>query len=95
MFRAGAGAGFFDKLEPEPLKNGPVPQHWWLEIYTGIFISFQTTDTDSDLHSMPPKSGSRQIQKGKTKLKDTYSTYDVRVVYSKHTFHQFFGQIHY
>jgi hypothetical protein len=25
MVRAGAGAGFFDKLEPEPDKNGPVP----------------------------------------------------------------------
>jgi hypothetical protein len=30
--RAGAGAGIFDKLEPElePHKNGPAPQHWFL-----------------------------------------------------------------
>jgi hypothetical protein len=31
MVRAGAGAGIFDKLEPEPElepdKNGPAPQH--------------------------------------------------------------------
>jgi hypothetical protein len=25
---AGAGAEIFDKLEPEPHKNGPAPQHW-------------------------------------------------------------------
>jgi hypothetical protein len=24
----GAGAEIFDKLEPEPHKNGPAPQHW-------------------------------------------------------------------
>jgi hypothetical protein len=30
MVRAGAGAGIFDKLEPElePHKNGPAPQHF-------------------------------------------------------------------
>jgi hypothetical protein len=30
MVRAGAGAGIFDKLEPEsePDKNGPAPQHY-------------------------------------------------------------------
>jgi hypothetical protein len=27
IVRAGAGAGIFDKLELEPDKNGPVPQH--------------------------------------------------------------------
>jgi hypothetical protein len=29
MIRAGAGAGIFDKLEPEleSVKNGPAPQH--------------------------------------------------------------------
>jgi hypothetical protein len=26
IVRAGAGAGIFDKLEPD--KNGPAPQHW-------------------------------------------------------------------
>jgi hypothetical protein len=25
----GAGAEIFDKLEPEPHKNGPAPQHWF------------------------------------------------------------------
>jgi hypothetical protein len=31
IVRAGAGAGIFDKLEPElePEKNGPAPQHWF------------------------------------------------------------------
>jgi hypothetical protein len=29
MAQAGAGAGIFDKLEPEPHKNGPAPQHWY------------------------------------------------------------------
>jgi hypothetical protein len=24
-----AGAEIFDKLEPEPHKNGPAPQHWF------------------------------------------------------------------
>jgi hypothetical protein len=30
IFRAGTGAGIFDKLEPEleTDKNGPAPQHW-------------------------------------------------------------------
>jgi hypothetical protein len=28
MVRAGAGAGNFDKQEPEPHKNGQAPQHW-------------------------------------------------------------------
>jgi hypothetical protein len=28
MVRAGAGAGIFNKLEPEPHKNGPAPQRW-------------------------------------------------------------------
>jgi hypothetical protein len=27
MVRAGVGAGIFDKLEPEPHKYGPAPQH--------------------------------------------------------------------
>jgi hypothetical protein len=27
MVQAGAGAGIFDKVEPEPHKNGPAPQH--------------------------------------------------------------------
>jgi hypothetical protein len=33
MVRAGAGAGIFDKLEPELEldKNGPAPQHWLSE----------------------------------------------------------------
>jgi hypothetical protein len=32
IVRAGAGAGIFDKLEPElePDKNGPAPQHRFL-----------------------------------------------------------------
>jgi hypothetical protein len=35
----GAGAEIFVKLEPEPHKNGPAPQHWCAEhhstVYTG------------------------------------------------------------
>jgi hypothetical protein len=44
MGRAGAGAGIFDKLEPEPHKNGPAPQHWqrfltFVEVYfSGTFL---------------------------------------------------------
>jgi hypothetical protein len=28
------GAGIFDKLEPEPHKNGPAPQHWLTVVHT-------------------------------------------------------------
>jgi hypothetical protein len=30
MVRAGAGAGISDKRKPEPHKNEPAPQHWFL-----------------------------------------------------------------
>jgi hypothetical protein len=33
MVRAGVGARFLHKLEPEPHKNGPAPQHWLKHIY--------------------------------------------------------------
>jgi hypothetical protein len=33
MVQAGAEAGIFNKLEPEPLKNGLAPQHWTLTAY--------------------------------------------------------------
>jgi hypothetical protein len=39
MVRAGAGAGIFEKLEPEPHKNGPAPQHW-LILIRNIILKF-------------------------------------------------------
>jgi hypothetical protein len=38
---ARAGAGIFDKLEPEPEphKNGPAPQHWYMKVRSyGNFV---------------------------------------------------------
>jgi hypothetical protein len=38
----GAGAEIFDKLEPEPHKNGPAPQHWftWLKCSNNNKLGF-------------------------------------------------------
>jgi hypothetical protein len=36
MVRARAGAGIFDKLEPEPHKNGPAPQQCIIQLMSTV-----------------------------------------------------------
>jgi hypothetical protein len=40
MVGAGAGAGIFDKLEPDPHKNGTAPQRWLTRV--NCYVRIQT-----------------------------------------------------
>ena len=58
-----AGAGQKKKLEPEPVKNGPAPQHWLMFNSAEQFLKFDPTtklsvaelESDPELVEVEPK----------------------------------------